>query len=143
MRGQGTLSSEAMQAWKFAACKRVLSAGWDESTKFGNAIFACNFQIENFDGTIEDITLRGISILPAGGTSKAVLEHIEKRILSYSRDLLTQWKEEHEKEHGVGSWSAAGGPSPENIGLHRLCEDTVLMTDTCNGARCTKRMYAR
>merc|ERR1712086_1240202 len=35
-----------------------------------------------------------------------------------------------------------GGPAPENIGLHRLCEDTVLMTDTCNGARCTRRMVA-
>jgi hypothetical protein len=31
---------------------------------------------------------------------------------------------------------------PENIGLHRLSDDTVLMTDTCNGARCTKRLLA-
>ena len=43
---------------------------------------------------------------------------------------------------GVGSWATAGGPSPENIGLHRLAEETVLNTDTCNGARCTRRMLA-
>lgn len=30
----------------------------------------------------------------------------------------------YEKEHGTCSWGAAGGPSPENIGPHRLCEDT-------------------
>lgn len=143
MRGEVTLAGEGMQAWKFAACKRVMSAGWDESTKFGNAVFACNFQIENFDGSIENITLRGLSILPEGGTSKKLLVHIEKRILGYARERLTRWKEEYEAQNGgEGSWAAAGGPSPENIGLHRLCEDTVLMTDTCNGARCTKRMCA-
>lgn len=49
--------------------------------------------------------------------------------------------EDHEKVNRAGSWAAAGGPSrPTNIGLHRLNEDTVLMTDTCNGARCTKRL---
>lgn len=80
--------------------------------------------------------------MPAGGTSRAVLEHIEGRILAYSRNLLSSFMELFEKKHGADSWVRAGGPSPENIGLHRLCEDTVLMTDTCNGARCTKRMLA-
>ena len=81
--------------------------------------------------------------LPAhGGTSVALLAHIEERILSYSRRVLAAWIAQHEKEKGAGSWAAAGGPAPENIGLHRLCEDTVLMTDTCNGARCTRRMVA-
>ena len=142
MRGEVTLGGEAMAAFKLAKCKRVLCFGWDESTKFGNAVFSCNFQVEHFDGSREDLCLRGLSIMPEGGTSKAVLEHIEKRILAYSRGILTKWMEDHEKQHGLGSWAAAGGPSPENIGLHRLCEDTVLMTDTCNGARCTKRLLA-
>ena len=139
-RGEVTLSGEAMAAWKFAACKRVMTFGWDESTKFGKAVFAVNFQLQSYDGTIEDVCLRGLTILPEGGTSKALLEHIEKRYFVYSRRMLTLWQEAHEKEHGAGSWAAAGGPSPENIGLHRLCDDTVLMSDTCNGARCTKRM---
>jgi hypothetical protein len=140
MRGEVTLAGEAMAAFKFAKCKRVLCFGWDESTKFGDAVFSCNFQVEHFDGTREDLCLRGLSIMPEGGTSKAVLKHIETRILAYSRATLAKWVEVHEKQHGLGSWAAAGGPSPENIGLHRLCEDTVLMTDTCNGARCTKRL---
>ena len=142
LRGETTLAGEGMAAWKFATSKRIVWFGWDESTKFGDAVFSCHFVIEHYDGTREDICLRGLTILPDGGTSAAVLEHIEKRILSYSRRILTLWMEAHEKLHGAGSWAAAGGPSPDNIGLHRLCEDTVLMTDTCNGARCTKRMLA-
>ena len=142
MRTEVTLAGEAMAAWKFAASNRVLSFGWDESTKFGNGVFGVNAQIENKDGTIEDICLRGLSILPEGGKSAALLDHIEKHILSYSRDRLTQWMQTFEKVNGAGSWVQVGGPSPDNIGLHRLAEDTVLMTDTCNGARCTKRMLA-
>ena len=142
MRTEVTLAGEAMAAWKFAACKRVLAFGWDESTKFGDGVFSCNAQVEHYDGTIEDICLRGLSILPSGGTSKALLEHIEQRIFAYSRKLLTRWMWDYEEEHGAGSWARAGGPDPENIGLHRLAEDTVLMTDTCNGARCTKRLLA-
>eukprot|EP00966_Prymnesium_polylepis_P163480 3778736-Prymnesium_polylepis.1 len=44
--------------------------------------------------------------------------------------------------HGAGSWAAAGGPSPESIGLHRLSEQTLLLTDTCNAARAAKRLVA-
>jgi hypothetical protein len=73
----------------------------------------------------------------------AVLAHIETRILAHSRNMLTCWMQAYEKHNGgAGSWARAGGPSPENIGLHRLAEDTVLMTDTCHGARCTKRLLA-
>ena len=143
IRGEVTLAGEAMAAWKFAIAVRILFFGWDESTKFGDAVFGCSFTVEYADGTREDICLRGLSILPAGGTSKAVLDHIETRIFAYSRRMLTLWITYHEKRHGAGSWAAAGGPSPENIGLHRLCEDTVLMSDTCNGARCTKRLVAQ
>ena len=98
-----------MAAFKFAASRRVISFGWDESTKFGNSVFSCNFQLEHFDGTIEDVCLRGLSILPHDGTSAALLAHIEERILSYSRCVLTAWIAQHEKEKGA----AAGGPSPE------------------------------
>eukprot|EP00966_Prymnesium_polylepis_P183513 4252886-Prymnesium_polylepis.1 len=67
LRTEVTVAGEAMAAWKFAAAKRILSFGWDESTKFGDGVFACNAQIENADGSIEDICLCGLSILPAGG----------------------------------------------------------------------------
>ena len=141
-RGEVTLSGEAMAAWKFAECKRVMTVGWDESTKFTNSVFAIYCQVEMFDGSIEEVCLRGMTVLPDGGTSAAVLAHIEQRIFAYSRTILTYWREEFEKKEGRGSWKAAGGPDPDNIGLHRLCEDTVLMTDTCHGARCTKRLCA-
>lgn len=92
-----TLSGEAMAAWKLAVCKRVMAFGWDESTKFGKAVFAVNFQLEYYDGTIEDVCLRGLTILPEGGTSKALLNHIEKRYFTYSRRMLTLWQTAHEK----------------------------------------------
>jgi hypothetical protein len=142
LRTEVTVCSQAMAAFKFAKAVRIMSFGWDESTKFGDGVLSCNAQVKNADGTIEDICLRGLSILPAGGTSAAVLEHIETRIFAHSRRLLTEWKADFEKANGAGSWAAAGGPSPDNIGLHRLAEDTVLSTDTCNGARCTRRMLA-
>jgi hypothetical protein len=99
--------------------------------------------VEMFDGEIIEVCLRGLTVLPDGGTSAAILAHIEQRIFSYSRAILRYWMEDFEMEHGSGSWAAAGGPDPDNIGLHRLSEDTVLMSDTCHGARCTKRMCAR
>ena len=142
LRGEVTIAGEAMAAWKFAIAVRIISFGWDESTKFGNAVISCNARVQYADGRIEDICLRGLSILPAGGKSAAILEHIDKRILGHSRRLLRRWEDDYNQSHGAGSWLAAGYPNPENIGLHRLCEDTVLMSDTCNGARCTKRLLA-
>ena len=41
---------------------------------------------------------------------------------------------------GAGSWEAAGGPDPESVGIHRLSEETLIMSDTCNAARATKRL---
>jgi hypothetical protein len=67
----------------------VLCVGWDETTKFGDALITVNFQVEHYDGTIQDIQLRALSILPDGGTSKALLKHIEERIFAYPRRLLT------------------------------------------------------
>ena len=99
--------------------------------------------MENHAGSCEQVCLRGLSLLAEGGTSKALLAHIEHRIFSYARRLLSIWQQGYEKAHGAGSWAAVGGPSPDNIGLHRLAEDTVLMSDTCNGARCTKRLLAK
>ena len=135
-----TVCSQTMAAYKFAIAERILSFGWDESTKFGDGVFSCNAQVEYTDGKREDICLRGLSILPAGGKSAAVLAHIDERIFTHSRRLLQAWLDDFEKHNGAGSWAAAGHPLPERVGLHRLAEDTVLVTDTCNGARCTRRM---
>ena len=100
IRGEVTLAGEAMAAWKFASCKRIMCFGWDESTKFGDAVISCNFQIEHFDGSIEDVCLRGLSILPHGGTSAAVFAHIESHFFRHARRMLTLWMDDYEKKHG-------------------------------------------
>ena len=76
LRTEVTVCSQAMAAFKFTIAVRILSFGWDESTKFGDGVISCNAQVQYANGTVEDICLRGLSILPAGGTSAAVLDHI-------------------------------------------------------------------
>ena len=44
--------------------------------------------------------------------------------------------------YGKGSWEKAKMLSADNIGIHRLSENAVLMSDTCNAARATKRLLA-
>ena len=58
------------------------------------------------------------------------------------RQEIDAQKAEHQKLFGDGSWAAAGGADAASIGLHRLSENTLLMSDTCNGARATKRLLA-
>jgi hypothetical protein len=60
----------------------------------------------------------------------------------HGRRLLTEWRQWHEKLFGAGSWAKAGGPEPDCIGLHRLSEETLIMSDTCNAARACKRLLA-
>lgn len=43
---EGTVCSQAMAAYKFAISTRVLSFGWDESTKFGDGVLSCNAQVQ-------------------------------------------------------------------------------------------------
>jgi hypothetical protein len=141
MRRELTVASEAIAAFRVGLSKRIVSFGWDESTKFGLGLLSSNTQIETQDGKFVDVVMRGAS-LTAGGTAEAVAWSIDKKILAHARRLLLEWKAAHEDKYGVGSWAAAGGPAPESIGMHRLCEDTLLLTDTCNAARATKKLVA-
>lgn len=142
-RGELTIAGEAIAAFRVASCKRIISFGFDESTKFGLGMLATNTQIEPHDapGTSIDVLLRGVT-LTAGGTAKKIAASIETKLFSHARALLRGWKQTHEKRFGAGSWAAAGAPEAESIGLHRLSENTVLMSDTCNAARATKRLLA-
>ena len=45
MRGELTVASEAIAAFRVALCKRIISFGWDESTKFGLGILSSNTQV--------------------------------------------------------------------------------------------------
>ena len=69
-------------------------------------------------------------------------QEIEEKLFVHARRLLTLWKQEHERMYGEGSWEKAEMPLPDNIGLHRLSENAVIMSDTCNAARATKRLLA-
>ena len=140
-RGELAIAGEAMAAFRFAKAKRIISFGFDESTKFGLGCLSTNAQIQQADGSIVDVVLRGAT-LTDGGTAEKISASIEKKLFVHGRSLLTGWKAEHEKLFGDGSWAAAGGADAASIGLHRLSENTLLMSDTCNGARATKRLLA-
>ena len=141
MRGELTVASEAIAAFRVALCKRIISFGWDESTKFGLGLLSSNTQIETQDGQIVDAIMRGAT-LTAGGTAEAIAWSVDKKIFTHARELLTKWKAAHENEFGEGSWAQAGGPEPDSIGIHRLSEESLLMSDTCNAARKCKRLVA-
>ena len=143
LRGEVTIAGEMIAALRVALCTRIISFGFDESTKFGLNLLSTNTQLEPHDapGTSVDVVMRGVT-LTAGGTAEAISKDIEEKLFVHARRLLNLWKDEHESMHGKGAWEKAGMPSADNIGLHRLSENAVLMSDTCNAARATKRLLA-
>ena len=141
MRNEVTVAGECLAAFQVALAQRIVSFGFDESTKFGLGLLASNTQIETQEGEIVDVVLRGAT-LTAGGTSERVAKSVDAKIFSHSRRLLAGWKAEHEKLFKPGSWAADGGPDPTQIGIHRLAEETVIMGDNCNGERKSKRLVA-
>ena len=60
-----------MAAFRVAQAKRIVSFGWDESSKFGLGLLSSNTQIETADGETVDVVMRGAS-LTAGGTAEAI-----------------------------------------------------------------------
>ena len=141
MRGELTIASEAIAAFRVALSKRIISFGWDESTKFGLGLLSSNTQIETHEGEVVDVVMRGAA-LTAGGKAEAVAWAIDHKIFRHARRLLEEWRTAHEQKFGAGSWCADGGPSPGSLGLNRLTELTTLMSDTCNSARACKRLVA-
>ena len=143
MRNELTVGGECIAALRVALCKRIISFGFDESTKFGLGLLASNTQIEPHDapGSSADVVLRGAS-LTAGGSSEEVAKSVDAKIFAHARRLLAGWKQEHEERWGKGTWAADGGPDPSQVGLHRLAEETLIMGDTCNGERKSKRIVA-
>ena len=142
LRGELTIAGEMIAALRVALCVRIISFGFDESTKFGLGLLSTNTQIEPHDapGTSVDVVMRGAT-LTAGGTAEHLSKEIEEKLFTHARRLLTLWRDEHERMY-PGTWESSGMPSPDNIGMHRLSENAVLMSDTCNAARATKRLLA-
>ena len=67
MRGELTVAGECLAAFRVALAKRIISFGFDESTKFGLGLLSSNTQIEPHDapGTSVDVVLRGTSLIPS------------------------------------------------------------------------------
>ena len=142
LRSEVAIAGEMIAALRVALAIRIISFGFDESTKWGLGLLSTNTQIEPHDapGTSIDVVMRGAT-LTAGGTAEHISKQIEEKLFAHARRLLTLWKEEHEDMY-PGTWDSSGMPSPDNIGLHRLSENAVIMSDTCNPARATKRLLA-
>jgi len=143
LRSEVTVAGEMLAALRVALAIRIISFGFDESTKWGLGLLSTNTQIEPHDapGTSVDVVMRGAT-LTAGGTAEKISKEIEDKLFAHARRLLTIWQEQHERMFGSGSWGAARMPLPDRIGLHRLSENAVIMSDTCNAARATKRLVA-
>ena len=64
MRHELTVAGECLAAFRVALCKRIISFGFDESTKFGLGLLSSSTQIEPHDapGTTVDVVLRGRSL---------------------------------------------------------------------------------
>ena len=143
MRGELTIAGECIAAFRIASARRIISFGFDESTKWGLGLMSTNVQIEPREspGTSIDVVPRGAT-LTAGGTAVEISSSVNTKIFVHARTLLGGWRELHEKVHGEGSWAADGGPDPSQVGIHRLAEHSLIMSDTCNAARAAKRLLA-
>eukprot|EP00966_Prymnesium_polylepis_P051089 1182544-Prymnesium_polylepis.1 len=124
-----------LATWQVALAKRVLSFGFDETTKKGDGLASTNTQIETETGAIIDVVLRGAFIIP-GGCADQVSRAMEEKLMARGRKLIAKAKEVYEAKWGVGTWE---GPDPAKLGIHQL-SGSVIMSDTCTPARAAKRM---
>ena len=83
------LAGETIAAFRFAAATRVLSFGYDESTKLHVGVLSTNAQLEMSDGTVVDVLLRGVAVIP-GGTAAQVVEALQTKFIGRARHLLTR-----------------------------------------------------
>lgn len=134
MRQEATLLGEAISAFRIAQCERVVSFGFDETTKFGDGLASANFQIQTMDGDVCDEVLRGAFLIP-GGCAEQVAYAIESKLFARGRILLEKWRTIYEAKHGAHSWP---GPKACRLGYHRLA-NSLIMSDTCSAARAAKQ----
>ena len=64
LRTEVTIAGEMIAAIRVALCCRIISFGFDESTKFGLGLLSTNTQIEPHDapGTSVDVVMRGVTL---------------------------------------------------------------------------------
>eukprot|EP00965_Chrysotila_dentata_P070525 2330937-Pleurochrysis_carterae.AAC.1 len=69
---------EMLAARAVAELKRVISSGFDETTKFQVGTLSTNVQGETRDGRTVDIVMRGAFVIE-GGTAEQVVNAVEKK----------------------------------------------------------------
>ena len=134
LRAETSILGEMISAMQVAWAKRVLSFGFDETTKKGDGLASTNTQIETEEGEILDVVLRGAFFIP-GGCADQVARAMEEKLFSRGRKLIQKAKEVYERKNPGCSWE---GPDPAQLGYHRLAR-SVIMSDTCTPARAAKR----
>jgi len=87
MRVEMGLAGQALAAYQFAGCKRVLCGGFDETTKLQTGLLSTNFQCEMEAGAVRNIVLQGVVIIP-GGTAAQVADAMATRVLGRARASL-------------------------------------------------------
>ena len=135
LRAETTILGEACAALQVLCAKRIISFGFDESTKRGDGVASTNIQIETMDGEVLDVVLRGAFVIP-GGTAEQVSAAMESKLFAHCRKLLRKWKEVYERMCGKDTWPY---PDPSRLGYHQL-GGALIMSDTCNAARAAKRL---
>lgn len=130
---------EAAAARRVAAAFRVCGIGFDETTKLGNSALTSNLTIQPVEGgPLEDVILRA-AYCPMGGTSDKVVKSVDQRCFARLRDMLRRWEAKFREMFPDEAWT---GPDPSRVGLHRLGGGGAIMSDTCNGARLSKKLLA-
>lgn len=130
---------EAVSARRMAGCYKVRMLGFDETTKFGMASLTTSVTIEPTPGAeLEDVVLRA-AYCPLGGTSDLCVQSIERRCCARLRDHLRRWEAQFRKMFPGQEWT---GPDANQCSLHRLGGGGAIMSDTCNSARCAKRLLS-
>ena len=130
---------EASSARRVAAAYKVRGIGFDETTKLGQGALTSNVTIEPTEGApLEDVIMRA-AYCPLGGTSEKVVRSIDSKCFARLRDMLRRWECKFREMYPDEIWT---GPDPARLGLHQIGGGGAIQSDTCNGARCAKRLLA-
>jgi len=128
---------EALSARRIASAHRIRGIGFDETTKFGNTSLTSHVTIEPTEGApLEDVIARA-AYCPLGGTAAKLVQSIEDKCFARLRDHMRRWKAHFDVMHPAVAWT---GPDAARCSLHRLGGGGAIMSDTCNAARCAKRL---
>eukprot|EP00965_Chrysotila_dentata_P258850 6213365-Pleurochrysis_carterae.AAC.1 len=102
MRSEIAIAGAMLAARRVAELRRVISFGFDETTKFQVGTLSTNVQGKTTDGRVIDIVLRGAFVI-AGGTPEHVVDAVEKKLFVRGRMRLGRWIEKFNEIRSAGA----------------------------------------